>query len=193
MARVLTKEDKILRPHLVEYDRENPSSKLSEPFLQYVNSIQNGFSNQELEWLNEYEFFIFNTFDGYWTERAVPGIRTEKIETRYVRRYNSYSYRSMMNKFLEYVPPGLPEDFTDHCYMPNYRLTLANGDKFYPICYHNDFVGWRRQLAESAKLHGTMTGLFESGKFVLSNGQRINFSDISVASLEGREPYPADW
>ena len=194
MARVLTKEDEVLRPHLIEYDRDNPSPMLSEPFLRYVNSIQSGFSKQELDWLNEYEFFIFNTFDGYWTERAIPGIRTEKfIETQYVMRFSNLDYRSMMNEFLKYIPAGFPEDLTDHCFMPNYRLTLANGNKFYPICYNNDLAGWRRQLVESAKLHHTMTGLFENGKFLLSDGQRINFSDLSVASLEGREPYPPDW
>ena len=165
MARVLTKEDEVRRPHLVEYDRDNPSPRLSEPFLHYVRSIQIGFSKRELEWLNEYEFFIFNTFDGSWTERAIPGIRPKKrIETQYVKRHSSESYRSMMNDFLEYVPPGLPEDLTDYCYMPNYRLTLVNGEKFYPICYHNDFVGWRRQIIESAKLHRTMTGLFRERK-----------------------------
>ena len=85
MARVLTKEDELLRPHLIEFDREHPSPKLSEPFLDYVNSIQADFSAEELEWLNNYEFFIFNTFDGTWTERAVPGIRrVKRIETQYL-------------------------------------------------------------------------------------------------------------
>lgn len=194
MVRILTQEDEILRPHLVEYDRDNPSPRLSEPFLRYVRSVQSGFSKQELDWLNEYEFFIFNTFDGYWTERAVPGLRAKKdIETHYVRRYSSADYRSMMNEFLEYIPSGFPKNLTNYCYMPNYRLTLTNGDKFYPICCRNDLAGWRIQIVESAKLHCTTTGQFESGKFVLSNGQRINFSDLTVASLAGREPYPSDW
>ena len=194
MGRILTKEQEIRLPHLIEYDRDNPSPKLSEAFLSYVRSIQTGLSQSELDWLNEFEYFIFNTFNGSWTEHAVPGLRPKRLsEFQYVRRYNSDDYRSMMNEFLDHIPSGLPSDLTEYGHMPVFRLTLPNGDKFYPIRYHNNIAGWRQQLAESAKLHGTLTGRFVNGKFLLSDGQTFNFSDLAVASVIMWDPYPPDW
>ena len=194
MGRILTKEQEVRLPHLIEYDRDNPSPKLPEHFIRYVASAQAGLSPGEIDWLNEFEYFIFNTFNGCWTEHAVPGLREESgVEVRYVRRYNSDDYRSMMNEFLDHIPSGLPSDLTEYGHMPVFRLTLPNGDKFYPICYHNDLAGWRQQLAESAKLHGTLTGRFVNGKFLLSDGQTFNFSDLAVASVIMGDPYPSDW
>ena len=99
----------------------------------------------------------------------------------------------MMNKFLDYSPEGFPKNQFDQCNMPVYRLALDDGRKFYPIQYHGDLVAWRQYMRESAKLHGALTASFQNGKFVLSDGRRINLLDIVINSLRVSEPYPPDW
>ena len=189
-----TEEDKKRRPHLIEYDRESPSPLFSAEMIAWINSIQDGFSTAELAWLHENEYFILNTIVGDLIGHVVPGLRPQpSTETEYVRRYNSADCKAMMDEFLSYVPPGLTKEFLDYCNRPRYRVTMANGDRFYPVEYHNDLAAWRRQVSESAKLRGTITGRFEHGKFVLSNGQKINFSDLTVARLFDYESYPSDW
>lgn len=195
MGRILTEEDEVRRPHLIEYDRNNPSPKFSDELIQLIETIQDGFSESELALIRDYEYFIFNIyFPNELICRQIPGIRPNKnFEVVYIMRFNNDDYRSMMNRFLEHIPADAPSDLTAHCNMPGERLTIPDGSKFYPINYHYDLAAWRRQISESAKLHNTKTGRFENGKFVLSDGQTINFSDLVITGLTGQVPYPADW
>ena len=195
MGRILTEQDKVLRPHLIEYDRNDPSPHFTSAHIRYIETRQDGFSESELAWIRDYEYFIFNL---YYTKglvaRVIPGLRSYPgAETQYVMRYNTMNYQSMMDDFLSYKSPDLPEGLSDYCNMPGCRFTTLDKAHFYPINYHEDLPGWRKLISESAKLHDTLTGQLEGGKFVLSDGRRVSFSDLTVASLTGQVPYPPDW
>ena len=76
--------------------------------------------------------------------------------------------------------------------MPGLRVTLPNGDKFYPILYHGDIEKWPRVLDETAAFFKTELGQFDHGKFVVSNGDVYPFSSIGIDELEIVPP-PKDW
>ena len=193
MVRILSEEDAIRRPHLVEYDRQNPSPHFTLRQIQYIESLPNGLSDRDLVKLEEVEWFILNRNIGYLTSSAVPGLRIHPgIEVRYVKRFSANAYWDMINGFLAYVPSDFPRDQIGRCNLPGYRLTSPDGAQFYPIEFNGDLPAWRKRLNESAKAHGTQIGHFENGKFVLFDGQRIELADMTVKRV-GQEPYPPDF
>ena len=194
MRRILSREDEEHRPHLIEYDRSSPSEKIPKRFVDYAESIQDGFSDAELAWLHDYEYFIFNTYLNGFITNAIPGLRPQKgVETQYVKRYGSGTYKNMMDQFLNHRPSSFPIEQVGMCNMPGCRMTLADGGKFYPVNYHGDIAEWRKLFSDSAVFHGTVTARFRNGKFVLSDGRKINLGDIVVSSLRSVDTYPRDW
>ncbi len=193
MVRVLSEEDAVRRPHLVEYDRRNPSPHFTPEQIKYINSLPNELSDRDRAKLDEIEYFILNRNHGHLLSVAIPGLRVHPaIEVRYVKRFNAEPYWKMINEFLKHVPTDFPRDQVGRCNLPAFRLTLPDGAQFYPIEFNGDLPAWRKRLDETAKVYRTTIGHWQDGKFSVSDGNVLEFADMDVKWLKSVE-YPPDF
>ncbi len=98
----------------------------------------------------------------------------------------------MMDRFWGYVPDGFPQERVDRCRMPAVRVTIPDGDRYYPFVFRYDLDQWRSRLLGAADLHHTLIGEFDRGEFVLSSGQKFSFAALELDRLKSRD-YPEDW
>ena len=193
MKKVMSEEKKARRPDLIEYDRSNVSPHFTTEMIQFRESRQQGLSARDHAKLDEIEFFILNLNSGGFVSCAVPGLRANPLtEVRYLKRFNKERIEIMMSKFMGYVPHDFPSDQIDRCYFKAFRLKTPDGGKFYPITYNGNLPAWRKRLDDNAAFFKTLIGRFENGKFVLSDGQRIEFADMEVEWV-GDEALPRDF
>lgn len=176
---------------LVPYDPKSPDPCITPEAIRYINSRQSGLTDRDIAKLDEIEWFTFHRQLKHLVQFAIPGLRPSKSsEVRYVKRYNAQKYSIMIDKFLDYMPSDFPEGQADRCVLPAYRLTSPDGNRFYPIDYNGDLPAWRKRLLDNADHFDTTIGYFDHGRFVISDGQEIEFADLGVASYadEGVPP-----
>ena len=98
-----------------------------------------------------------------------------------------------MNTFLAHIPPDFPIEWDGYCNMPVYRLTLINGDQFYPVNFHGNLAAWRKRMSDSAHIlwHEDRT---VPARQIRPVGRAKDQSLIlGIASLFAKDPYPPDW
>ena len=191
MKRNIVRADHPYRHLLVEYDPDNVDPCFPPDVIRYIESRQAGLTPRDIAKLDEIEWFVFHRQLKTFTSFAVPGLRELKLlEVRYFKRYNKNKYRKMINDFVAYVPPDFPSDQVDRRLLVACRLTSPDGSQFYPIQYNGDFVAWRKRMMDNAAHFGTMIGYFDHGRFVVSDGQEIEFADMDVLALEGKHIPP---
>ena len=185
------------KPHIVEFDPDAPASVFTREQIDYVNSIAEYLSPSQVEGVRRLEHLIFNRNVNACAWFFVPGLRGDTNFDGtdegivYVKRFSSARYAKMMDLFLDHEPSDFPKEGSGGN-MPGYRVTLPNGDRFYPIAFFGDLVAWRKRLRESADLHGTELAHFDRGTFVVSDGQRFAFADLRIEALETRRT-PSSW
>ncbi len=185
--------EKPLPSNFVEYDHLDPSPHFTKQQIDYIESIRDDFNAEDLARIRDIEWFMLNLNVEGMAEGVIPGLRTKPgIGCLYIRRYSTEKYTKMIDAFLDYIPKDFPKEHVLKCYMPSYRVTLPTGDQFYPIVFHGDLNAWRKRLEESAYVHHTLTGHFDHGKFVVSDGRRFDFSAIKVDKVKS-EPIPKAW
>lgn len=193
MRKVLNEEDAITRPFLVEYDREIPAPEFTPDLIRYIESRQNGLSARDMAKLEGIEWFVYNKYFNVMLTFDVPGIRESDVEkAAYIKRFSDEPYLALIKRFMNYVPSDFPEDQIGRFNQPSYRLTLANGDQFYPINYNGNFAAWRKRLDDNAKHFDTSIGVFAGGKFVISDGRVVEVVDMDILKL-GSGGYPDDF
>ena len=185
-------KDTPLAPHFVFYDYTNPSPAFTEKDVSYIEMPSEYLGDEDLARVRGIEDWVLNTNTGWLNSPAIPGLRPRSTNGhRYVRRYSDDSYERMMDTFLEHIEPkflprGLP------CNMPGFRVTVPNGDRYYPIMFHDDLEKWVRVLDEAAAFFQTDLAQFDRGKFVVSGGVIHPFSSVEIEPLE-EVPPPKDW
>lgn len=186
-------EDNPYRRLLVPYDPKNPDPCITLESIRYIESRQPGLTDRDIAKLDDIEWFTFHRHTKRLVEFAIPGLRPSRYtETRYIKRYSARKYWLMINEFLAHMPPDFPENQADRCLLPAYRLTPPGGDHFYPIEYNGDLQLWRKRISDNAAHFGTTVGYFDHGRFVVSDGQEIEFADMDVASY-AEEGIPPDF
>ena len=185
-------KDQPLAPHFVVYDYSNPSPLFTYEQVQRIESIRKDFNEEDLTRIRKIEKWILNTNTGWLNSPAITGLRPKSTNGhRYLKRFSADRYADMIDTFLDQVHYGVPATSLP-CHMPGLRVTLPNGDKFYPILFHDDLEKWARVLDEAAALFKTELGQFDHGKFVVSNGEVYPFSSICIDKLE-KVPPANDW
>jgi hypothetical protein len=182
-----------LPPHFVVYDYLNPSHFFTQDEIKVIESIRDYFSEEDLEVIRNIESSIFNKNTGLVNNSFIPGLRQDPPRGYlYVRRFSKDKFGKMMDLFLDYVPSDFPVEDRYRCNMPGFRVTVPNGDRYYPFAFHGNLEQWRKRLKESADFHHTLLGQFDHGKFVLSDGESFNFSAIKVERVWTRD-FPKSW
>lgn len=191
MKRNVIRADHPYRHLLVEYDPDNVDPCFPPDLVQYIESRQVGLTPRDIAKLDEIEWFTYHRQIKNSNSFSIPGLRERKnLEVRYVKRYNKKNYLKMINDFMAYLPPDFPRDQAERCLLPGCRLTSPDGSKFYPVEYIGDFASWRKRMMDNAEKFGTKIGCFARGRFVVSDGQEIEFADMDVLALEGRHIPP---
>ena len=181
MKKVMSEEKKAQRPDLIEYDRNNVSPYFTLDLIRYVEGRQTGLTERDHAKLDEIEWFILSLYTGRLTSLAIPGLRVyPRTEHCYIKRFNQNPYRSMKKEFMDYVPPDCPSNQIGGYHGEALRLTSPDGEHFYPIYYHGNLSAWRKRLDDTATFFKTLTGRFQHGRFVVSDGRQIEFADMDV-------------
>lgn len=185
--------------HLIDYDPIDPSPEFTQEQIKFIESVRAHISGEDLAALRRFEWFQLNLNWKQFGEPpllgygAVPGLRDGPgVGTLYVRRFSSDRHAKMMDSFLDYIPEGFPEGDVRRCHMPGYRLETPNTDVYYPIVFNGNITEWRRRLTESSKIHHTVLGEFDNGKFVLPDGKKFSFGALKLDRLKSKV-YPKDW
>jgi hypothetical protein len=186
------KDEPPLPANFVVYDYLNPSPYFSQDKIDFIESIRADFSAGDLIIIRGIESFIFNKNTGIVSDTSIPGLRKDlPSDYIYVKRFSTDRFQKMMDEFLSFVPPDFPTEDLYKCHMPGCRVIAPNGDRYYPFAFHGNLEQWRKRLEASADFHQTLLGQFDHGKFVLSDGQRFDFSALKVENAE--KDFPKSW
>lgn len=181
--------------HYVEYSREDPHSKFTGLQLEYIRSIDDILTPQEVDAVSKAESFRVRLEDGEVRCREVPGLRPRYGNTVvYVQRYSNERFARFMEKVMDQIAgePQGPKMFLR--FISPVRVMIPDIGIFYPISYGVGAVQWRDKVRRKMAKVGALTGEFENGKFVLSDGSAFPVAAIQIERSRYSGPgYAPDW
>lgn len=179
---------------LIKYDYDNPSHPFTSEQIAYIDSIREFLSEDELAQARRLETFHYNTFFGTPNEIGIAGLRpSERTYCLYLRRYDSKSYGDLVDEFILTVYERRPIEKPGGINTPGYRVTTPDGDRYYAFECNGNLQGWIDRMIEVAAQFGTLMAWFDRGKFCLTDGRRLPFSDLRIEQLEGGKLWPEGW
>lgn len=179
---------------LIDYDYERPGPPFKPDQIAYIESIREFLSEDELAQARRIETFRYNTFFGGPGELGIAGLRPGDLTyCMYLRRWDERPYDRLVDEFLDAVYEDFPEDNIDRVHMPGYRVTTPDGGRHYAFVFNGDLQAWVDRLIAVALRHATSMAWFERGRFCLTDGRRLPFSDLRIDKLEGGKPLPKSW
>ena len=178
----------------IAYDYDNPSHPFTPEQIAYIESIREFLSDSEIAQARRIETFSYNTFFGNPNEIGIAGLRPQdRTYCMYLRRFDERPYGRLVDEFLDAVYEDFSEDNIDRVNMPGYRVTTPDGDRYYAFVFNGDLQAWIDRLVAVAGQHGTLMAWFDRGKFCLTDGRQLPFSDLLIEKLEGGKPLPKGW
>ena len=181
--------------HYVEYSREDPHPKFTGPQLDYIRSIDGILTPQELDTVSSAESFRVRLEDGEVSCREVPGLRPRYGNTVvYIQRYSDERFAKFMEKVMDQIAgePQGPKMFPR--FISPVRVTIQGVGTFYPISYGVGAVQWREKVRRKMAEVGALTGEFENGRFVLSDGGVFPVAAMQIErSRYAGRGYAPDW
>ncbi len=181
-----------LPSNFIVYDHGNPSPYFPPEKVAYIESINNDFSEEELQQIRAMERFAFNLNTEGVGGDEIPGIRNKQTEAHvYFKRFSDDPWKVLVQTFMDSIPDGFEDK--GRCLMPMCRATLPNGDRYYPMTVLGNLGEWQRRLLQAAADCGTKLGWFDKGKFVVSDGQIVGFSDLRWDRLLRGQRSLRDW
>ena len=182
-----------LPAYLIEYDHNKPSKLFTKQQIEFIESITSDFSIEEMAKIRKLEWFRLNLNRGVLGCGVVPGLRPERATgCLYFKRFSKKDAESMAKDLVQNIPTDFPERSRDNWVLQPYRVITANKDRYYPLEFHNDIEQWRERLQKNAGIKQTLLAYFDQGKFMISNGEKIPFSQLLVEVAE-HIAYPEDW
>ena len=181
--------------HYVDYAREDPHPKFTAFQLGYIRSIDDILTPQEVHAVSEVESFRIRLEDGDVMCREVPGLRPQRGDIEvWVQRTSGERFAKFMEKVMDHIEaePCGPKWFLR--FITPFRILIDGVGTFYPLncgagaVERSDRV--RRRMAEV----GALTGEFENGKFVLSDGRVFPVAAVQIERSRYSGPgYAPDW
>ena len=183
-----------LPSRLIDYDYDNPSFPFTPEQIAYIESIREFLSDSELAQARRIETFRYNTFFGNPNESGIPGLRPrERTYCMYLRRFDERPYGRLVDEFLDAVYEDFSKENINHVMMPGFRVTTPDRDRYYAFVFNSDFQAWINRMIAVATQLGTLMAWFDRGKFRLTDGRQLAFSDLVIEQLEGGKPLPKGW
>ena len=143
-----------LPSNFIVYDHGNPSPYFPPEKVAYIESINNDFSEEELQQIRAMERFAFNLNTEGVGGDEIPGIRNKQTEAHvYFKRFSDDPWKVLVQKFMDSIPDGFEDK--GRCLMPMCRATLPNGDRYYPMTILGNLGEWKRRLLQAAADCGT--------------------------------------
>lgn len=159
-----------------------------------VESIKEFLSDSELDRARRLESVYFSPIFQTIVGTFIPGLR--RYDTSfclYLLRFNDMRYEDLVAEFLDAVYTGCPKEDLGGGHWGWFRVTIPNGDRYYPFDFHGNLQVWSDRLITVALEKGAAMGWFEKGKFCLTDGRQLAFGDLRIERLKGGEPIPDDW
>ena len=181
-----------LPSNFVVYDHDNPSPYFPPEKVAYIESFKANFSDEEVRQIRAMERFALNLNTGGVGGDEIPGIRQKPTEMHvYFKRFSDASWREEVKMLMA----SIPDSFEDkgRCLIDMSRATLPNGDRYYPMTLLGNHEEWKRHLQQTVIDCRTKLARFEKGKFVVSDGQVISFSDLSWDRLIRGQRLKKNW
>ena len=193
-----TKDEKAERKtffHYVEYLRECPHRKFTAPQIGYIRSIDGLLSPEEVDAVSRVESFKIRLEDGEVRCHEVPGLRPTYGNTVvYLQRYSEGPFAEFMEQVMDHIAgtPQGPEMFLR--FIDPIRILIDHVGTFYPISYGVGAMQWRDKVWRKIAEVGALTGEFENGKFVLSDGRTYSVASLHIERSNHSGPgYARDW
>ena len=181
-----------LPSNYIVYNHADPSPDFTPEKILYIESFKSDFLDEEVKQIRSMERFALNLNTGGVGGDEIPGIRKKPTEMYvYFKRFSGASWRSNVKTLMD----SIPDNFGDkgRCLIPMCRATLPNGDRFYPMTLLGDHDEWRRQIRQAATQCNTNLAAFEKGRFVVSDGRVLSFSELKWDRLLHGQPIPEEW
>lgn len=168
-------------PRVVRYRYPERSPVFSPQQLAYIESIQSFMDEADLREVRAFESFTLNLDLETLVAVEIPGLRPSPNDAVvYVRRFGADPYMQMAHRFLDLVLDGsLGREVRKHVMRP-FRVTLPNGDRYYPFTVGVDPAAWRCRFRDAAEALGAPSAEFDRGRFVVSTGQVYAFSLLAI-------------
>ena len=178
-----------------EYARDNPHPKFTGPQLEYIRSIDDILTPQEVDAVSSVESFEIGLLDGEVSCREVPGLRPRYGNTVvYIQRYSDERFAAFMEKVIDHIAAGPqgPEMFLR--YIIPVRIIIPDVGIFYPLTYGVGALQWRNKVRRRMAEVGALTGEFVNGKFNISDGRVFPVSAMQIerSRYSGRG-YAPEW
>lgn len=178
----------------IPYDYDNPSPPFTPEQIAYIESIREFLSADELAKARRIEKFSYSTLFGDLNEIGITGLRPhKKTYCMYLRRFDGRTYDRLVEDFLDEIYEDFPEENIHRVVMPGYRVTTPEGDRYYAFMFNGNFQAWIDRMTVVAVKHGTLMAWFDRGKFCLTDGRDLPFSDLQIEKLEGGKPVVEGW
>ena len=159
-----------------------------------LESIKEFLSDSELDQARRLETVYFSSVFQRVVGTFIPGLRHYDTSfCLYVRRFNSIYYEELLENFMDAVYTGCLKEDLGGIHWDWFRVTVPDGDRYYPLDFHGNLQGWIDRMIAVATEKGTTMGWFDKGKFCLTDGRKMAFGDLCIERLKGGEPIPNDW
>lgn len=179
----------------IEYVREAPHPKFTSLQIDYIRSIDRILTPEEVDNVSRVESFRLRPEDGDVRCREVPGLRPAYGNTVvYVQRYSAELFAEFMERVMDHIAgePQGPKMFLR--FIDPVRILVPDVGIFYPLTYGVGALGWRDKVRRKMAQVGALTGEFDSGKFVLSDGRVFPVASMLIERSNNSGPgYAADW
>lgn len=181
--------------HYVKYVREDPHPKFTAFQLGFIRSIDEFLTPQEVDAVSEVESFEIRLEDGDVICSEVPGLRPQRGDFEvWVQRTSGERFAKFMEKVMDHIEahPCGPKWFLR--FITPFRILIKGIGTFYPLnCGPGDIERRDRVRRRMAEV-GALTGEFENGKFVLSDGRVFPVAAMRIErSLYAGRGYAPDW
>lgn len=181
-------------PGCTPYDYGDLTPPFTRENTRAVDSIRNFLSEDELIQARKLEIVYYSPIHQTVGGVVIPGIRTYNTSfCLYLKKYEEILTHDLLEKFIDAVCEGHPDLNPDTIHRDWFRVTVPNGDRYYPLQFHGDLDAWIDRMIAVATEKGTTMGWFDKGKFCLNDGSRMAFGDLKMVRLMGGEAYPDDW
>lgn len=181
--------------HYVDYVRESPHPKFTPFQIEYIRSIDDILTPQEVDAVYEAESFRIRLEDGEVRCREVPGLRPRYGNTVvWVQRYSDELFAEFMEKVMDHIAahPCGPKWFLR--FGIPFRILIEGTGTFYPLSYGEADTKSRDRVRGRMAEVGALTGEFENGKFVLSDGRIFPVAAMRIErALYAGRGYAPDW
>ena len=181
-------------PGCSAYDYNNPSLPFTPGQIASIDSIKEFLSDSELAQARQLETVYFSPVLKRASGIFIAGLRSYNTSScLYLQRFDERYYEDLLSGFLDAVYDGYPKANLGGVTWPWFRVTMPDGERYYPLQFHGDLQAWTDRMIAVAKEHATTMAWFDKGKFCITDGQKMSFGDLHIERLESGKNIPRNW